>query len=152
MSTKSVTESESNAVENGKKTNDKNVENKNNDKKVENKINVDVNGNKSNDKPLSNEKNNNEVAKTILKTPTLYDIINISPFGYNISVPLLSYNVILKRQNYPDFYCGLCDIVCVEAAIMSHICAISHIETLQRTPFIVPFNCNLIRAVSILCQ
>ncbi|XP_063836229.1 uncharacterized protein LOC135085376 isoform X1 [Ostrinia nubilalis] len=100
---------------------------------------ITFNDNKENNAPNRMQWNN-----PIFKDMLTQDIF-LNMFGYKISIPLLSYHVICKRPQ--DFYCGLCNFICTADIVVQHIYSVSHIQQLTRTPFIVPFNYNLIRAI-----
>lgn len=102
--------------------------------------------NKSNEN-IVNDKLNNQNYDTASPMQEIYGNVALPLFGCSLSVCIISYNVLCKRIN--DFYCGLCDFICPEKDIISHIHEIRHLELLQRTPFIMQFSFHLIRDVSI---
>lgn len=104
---------------------------------VANKINENVVNDKFNNQ-------NNDFASTM---QGIYGNIVLCLFGYNLSVSIVSYNVLDKRES--EYYCGLCHVISAEKHIVNHVHEITHVELLQRTPFLTEFSCNLVRYVSI---
>ncbi|KAJ2941700.1 hypothetical protein O0L34_g10507 [Tuta absoluta] len=106
--------------------------------------NISVTNTKNSIQKSAKTENHNGVAKTDYSRP-FFDYITIFPFGYNITVPWFSYNIVCVRPN--DYYCGLCDVAVPGADILDHMYGDKHMELLHRTPFIAPFSYNLIRAI-----
>ncbi|XP_068627214.1 uncharacterized protein [Battus philenor] len=65
-------------------------------------------------------------------------------FCAKFTISLLSYNMIVHVEN--EYFCSACDVVLYPADVAKHITYVSHIENLNRRPFIYDLNANLIRS------